>query len=59
MKYYELTVEGDEKFAQKIAAGINKDFPGVAKVEGGQCLITNKYYARCKKHVKENCNLVY
>ena len=58
MKYYTLT-EVDEKFAKKIAAGINKDFPGVAKVEGGQCLITNKYYARCKKHVKENCNFFY
>lgn len=57
MRYYAVTIKNDEAFAIETANRINKSYPGSAKVENGQCLITEDHYKYCKNYVLTNCKI--
>lgn len=62
-KFYveQLTEYSDTDFAQRIAEGINKDYPSCATVgrKNGltACFVDQTYYLDCLKYVKEHCRI--
>ena len=59
MKHYYQLTEKSQAFAEKIAAGINKDFPDQAMVKGDCCYIRDEYWDMCKAHVQKHATLKY
>ena len=51
----EQLTNSNPELARKTADHINKDHPGVARVENGCCFVTGEYYKECIDYVKVNC----
>lgn len=47
----------DRKFAEQVAANINKDYPGQAIVKDDCCFITVKHLIYCESYVIDHCKI--